>query len=758
MPDQYSYNGQEYVYEYYPYDYYEDYYYAYDDKSAAEESENKKDDNIVEVKPMGNPALEGKPPPPNYSEEIPESTEKSVSSQEEVVEEEKTEAEEEVEVPVVPMEYDHFSIEKTIKPKKNQSHSYGDIIVGIQSPSLPPSPPSSLDSSVEKIKEKVRPQLDSDLIGIEKPKVNFTDNLSNSIDDSKYPVMTYDDEEDIQNPTLVREYDASVSHLWNNMKLLPLGPDIYEDKKDKPINLTSLFKEATPLSPNITNDIGILPGIAESQRNPRYMAYVLIGACVGLAFLSITGVIVIIRFRKTCASRQLGSRTRLEKHSSLDSDSNNEDHPNIENEPGHKLGSWFTGKNEHIGSGKLRSNMALPAVQDLRRDKSSRKTGSTKDLISLSGISSPTNSQRSSKDSRNGSPVSIREEKSRPASWLHGEYRASYSDVSQTASHDPNYSAQKFVKTHNRSKSDEMTINKERSRKNHHKRRGESIRNETRYGDNHRHKEVEESYDIEGFIARNETAISTIDSEDLDRMRHHQYMTTDSEMDDHTSHYDDSKEPSRYQSDSRELDEDLSSSNNPMSFDSQELGDNLSRDLKKYQSSEIARTHKSIHIGGPDNHGQEQTSEFYRTQSQISFSRDNVQNEVFLEFDNIFRQHGQFLNQDNNGTLQSSTLGRHSIATADTNLSGSRPNSPDSIEESNIHVHHDRPPSPPVTPPRFSPPPPPPRPPKPSRENQTPSPTIHSVRTRGPSPGHPPPAPPGDNSPVHWTNDDERLI
>lgn len=265
--------------------------------------------------------------------------------------------------------------------------------------------------------------------------------------------------------------------------------------------------------------------------------------------------------------------------------------------------------------------------------------------------------------------------------------------------------------------------------------------------------------------------VSSLESEELnDHLGHSERepCTTDSEAEDRTTHYDEdeSRDPSCYTGHSRELDDAVASRGAApvTSMTSQELGDHLSRDLKQYQSRRT-RQHqedKREAEGDEGRHGEE----LQRSQSQVSFSRDNVQNEVFLEFDNIFRQHGQYLSGD--PIPPASTLGRVSRRTTDTLLSVSRTNTPDSIDMSHHHSSHHRdhrtsdlpsPPSPPTTPPRFSPPPAPPRPPKPGHLSQPGTPSPKANRARPPSPGEAPPSPPRHQRPSGNRNsEEERLI
>ncbi|ROT63714.1 hypothetical protein C7M84_018394 [Penaeus vannamei] len=263
--------------------------------------------------------------------------------------------------------------------------------------------------------------------------------------------------------------------------------------------------------------------------------------------------------------------------------------------------------------------------------------------------------------------------------------------------------------------------------------------------------------------------VSSLESEELnDHLGHSERepCTTDSEAEDRTTHYDedDSRDPSCYTGHSRELDDTVASRGAApvTSMTSQELGDHLSRDLKQYQTRR-SRQHqedKREAEGDEGTHGEE----LQRSQSQVSFSRDNVQNEVFLEFDNIFRQHGQYLSGD--PIPPASTLGRVSRRTTDTLLSVSRANTPDSIDMSHHHSfshHRDHRtsdlPSPPTTPPRFSPPPAPPRPPKPGHLSQPGTPSPKANRARPPSPGEAPPSPPRHQHPSGNRNsEEERLI
>lgn len=606
--------------------------------------------------------------------------------------------------------------------------------------------------------------------------------------------------------------DLAVSHLWNNIQLIPLAPELFDTPETAPednLNLTSLFYEAVPISPtehpNMKNDFTELQWnnfdtsidqvSAENELTPeeeienaKFMAYVLIGACCGLALLSVAGIIVIVRFKKTCGSRQIRTRTRLTEQNSTEDSSRLDGGPGdtltLGGESGHKLGSWFTGRPEHhLGSGKLRSNMTLPDVHDLKREKN--KTGSTRDLLSLTSESSSSSRSSSPRQGRGGARTAgesraggTHSENEEPReSWLHGEYRASHSDLSQTATQDLAYIPRQYhgrdphptsthplhiphqqesfrYRTESSMESEELQQRSSRER---------------RYTAEKAGKEDAQERMHSGRRPR--YVVSSLESEELnDHLGHSERepCTTDSEAEDRTTHYDEdeSRDPSCYTGHSRELDDAVASRGAApvTSMTSQELGDHLSRDLKQYQSRRT-RQHqedKREAEGDEGRHGEE----LQRSQSQVSFSRDNVQNEVFLEFDNIFRQHGQYLSGD--PIPPASTLGRVSRRTTDTLLSVSRTNTPDSIDMSHHHSSHHRdhrtsdlpsPPSPPTTPPRFSPPPAPPRPPKPGHLSQPGTPSPKANRARPPSPGEAPPSPPRHQRPSGNRNsEEERLI
>lgn len=604
----------------------------------------------------------------------------------------------------------------------------------------------------------------------------------------------------LEHDTVFSEHDASIAHLWKNIQLIPLVPELFEspnhDSEDA-MNLTSLFDGAVPLSPGSIHET--MPDNSDLERividstdghvtvpeevvedtekaNAKFMAYVLIGACCGLALLSIAGVIVIVRFKKTCGSRQIKTRTRLTEQDSIENISRRVENLALGGESGHKLGSWFTGRNEHIGSGKLRGNMALPEVQDLKREKSS-KSGSARDLLSICSESSRSSSPRQARHDGEGTARTDDEEPR--SSWLHDEYRGSVSDLSQATGQDPAYSSQQYQQSHSSPHASTAKPHPADHQRYHPESSVEaelverSVR-ERRYTG---HSRAETDKLQRSASRRGPRYLSSIDSEELEErlVDRDQHYITDSELDDGMTHYDDdeSREPSRYFSDSRELDDVVTSrSVDPSMMTSQELGEHLSRDLKHYQSRKMATTHQQQQQGdGRDTaclpessqEGEGGSRELQRSQSQVSFSRDNVQNEVFLEFDNIFRQHGQFLNSE----PPASTLGRISRGTDDTHLSVSRANTPDSIDlpeeyPTDSHNHDDiQPPpsSPPTTPPRFSPPPAPPRPPKPGHLSQpgTPSPQANRAHS---SPSVESSAVPRSNQqrPVYWTNDEERLV
>ncbi|KAK4319270.1 hypothetical protein Pmani_009784 [Petrolisthes manimaculis] len=480
-------------------------------------------------------------------------------------------------------------------------------------------------------------------------------------------------------------------------------PDLHHE--DDSANLTRLLDGAVPLSPGTT--LQDIPGnivdaediIIPGKSDAKFMAYLLIGACCGLALLSITGVIVIVRFKKTCGSRQIKTRTRLTDQGSVESITQRTENMTLAGESGHKLGSWFTGRNEHLGSGKLRSNMALPDVHDHRRGRGGH-TGSTRDLLSLSSQSS-----RSSTPRQPETPNHTEGEEPR-ASWLHDEYRggAGQDPATPGSAHRHGYSAES-----------QHVAQK-------------SVR-ERRYTGSSRH-EAEQLH--HSSSRHNPQYLTSMDSEDLESHLEGRRDQTDSELEDMTTQYDEdeSRDPSRYCSDSRELDDMVEPS-----MTSQELGEHLSRDLRQYQSRQALTESQSQSESG-----------LRRSHSQVSFSRDTVQNEVFLELDNILRQHAHYPSTD----PAPSTLGRASRATDHTRLSISRANTPDSID-----LPHP-PPSPPTTPPRFSPPPAPPRPPKPGHLSQPGTPSPPSERARPPSPGSSPNT--SSQRPVYWTSEEERLI
>ena len=609
-----------------------------------------------------------------------------------------------------------------------------------------------------------------------------------------------------------REHDASISHLWKNLQLIPLTPDLFvtpRQPKDRvDLNLTSLFDvdaavplapgDALDLAPDLSSDVNKISvdhnGVRVTVReevfeNPekaeaKFMAYVLIGACCGLALLSITGVIVIVRFKKTCGSRQIKTRTRLTEQDSVENISRHVSQLTPAKESGHKLGSWFTGRNEHIGSGKLRGNMALPTVHDHKREKKGHSS-STRDLLSISSQSSPSNSPRQERrDNETGGCAGEEEPRT---SWLHGEYRATEDELSHAAALDPHYRAQ-HQHQHQQARGSVVTSSSRHHSTDHHAHRDDSAgevdspsrtTRERRYTgqsrDSNRHPRT--------TSGRGSRYIPSFDSEELeDRLGSHaREYPTDSELDDGTTtHYDEeSREPSRYFSDSRELDDVIGGrrGGDHSSMTSQELGEHISRDLKQYQAHQESRTHHQRHseelqhprdaAGLAELSSQEldseESRELRRSQSQVSFSRDNVQNEVFLEFDSMLRQQGQYLGSD----PLASTLGRASLFTNDTRLSASRANTPDSIDlpedfsqDSRTRRECDHPPpSPPTTPPRFSPPPAPPRPPKPGHLSQAGTPSPQAGRGRPPSPGQSPPSPSSSSQrPVYWTSEEERLI
>ncbi|MPC49964.1 Collagen-like protein 2 [Portunus trituberculatus] len=611
-----------------------------------------------------------------------------------------------------------------------------------------------------------------------------------------------------------REHDASVSHLWKNLQLIPLTPDLFDATPRQPeerdsLNLTSLFDTAVPLAPDGAPDLapdlssdddrisvdqnGVRITLREEvledpeKTDAKFMAYVLIGACCGLALLSITGVIVIVRFKKTCGSRQIKTRTRLTEQDSVENISRHVSQLTAAEESGHKLGSWFTGRNEHIGSGKLRGNMALPAVHDHKREKKGGHSSSTRDLLSISSHSSPSNSPR--QERRDDEAIGSREEEEEEprTSWLHSEYRTSEDELNQAAALDPHYRSQR---QHQQTRGSSLASSSRRHSSDHHMHHAETaaeVDSPSRSTRERRYTGQSRDGDRPSRTTNRHGAryMSSLDSEELDdrlTSRASEYPT-DSELDDGTTHYDgESREPSRYFSDSRELDDVVDGRRyNHSSMTSQELGEHISRDLKQYQARQNSHSHHQRHpeelkhpqdsdgLGGLSSQEleSEESRELRRSQSQVSFSRDNVQNEVFLEFDSMLRQHGQYLGSE----PLASTLGRASLLTNDTRLSASRANTPDSIDlpedfcqDSGTRRECDHsPPSPPTTPPRFSPPPAPPRPPKPGHLSQVDTPSSQAGRGRPPSPGQFPPSPPTSKQqhqqrPVYWTSEEERLI
>lgn len=600
------------------------------------------------------------------------------------------------------------------------------------------------------------------------------------------------------------EHDASVTHLWNNVQLIPLAPELFDSpgRDQDSMNLTSLFDGAVPLSPGASPDdvqdlssdrdritvdntggrVSFTEVVVEDadKADAKFMAYVLMGACCGLALLSITGVIVIVRFKKTCGSRQIKTRTRLTEQDSVENISRRVESLAAGGESGHKLGSWFTGRNEQLGSGKLRSNMALPEVHDLKRDKSS-KSGSTRDLLSISSESSRSSSPRQVQHEREAAGRTDDEEPRN--SWLHDEYRASVSDVSQVAGQDLAYMPHQYQQSH-----DNPHAASAKPHPPDHQRYlpDSSIEVEHLQRSSRSRRYTAQSRSDAGHLQRAASRrgpryISSMDSEELEERLaiDDTRYNTDSELDDGTTQYDDdeSREPSRYFSDSRELDDVVVPRRvDPKTMTSQELGEHLSRDLKQYQSRRVSRTQRQQQqeeeerntsrlpeSSSQEVEGEDGSRELQRSHSQVSFSRDNVQNEVFLEFDHILQQHGQYLNHTD---PPASTLGRVSRGTDDTHLSVSRANTPDSIDlpsqfpqDSRDHNEGEpQPHSPPTTPPRFTPPPAPPRPPKPGHLSQPGTPSPQAGRARSPSPGHSPLSPARSQRPVHWTSDEERLI
>ncbi|KAF2358510.1 hypothetical protein FHG87_010739, partial [Trinorchestia longiramus] len=190
--------------------------------------------------------------------------------------------------------------------------------------------------------------------------------------------------------------DSSAAYLFNTIDLVPQSADLFNTRhivdqnvKENPIlhNSTSKFNFTYSETTNIVEEVPA----------QEYMAYVLIGSCIGLSLLSISGVLLIVKFKKSCGSRQIRSRQRLKKSSLPDVSHAQETF--LESDPGgHKLGSWFTGKGGTFGSSKLRSNMALPSVEDLRRDQPERSSSRRDLLSSASDTSEGTDRERPQDD------------------------------------------------------------------------------------------------------------------------------------------------------------------------------------------------------------------------------------------------------------------------------------------------------------------------------------------------------------------------
>ena len=491
------------------------------------------------------------------------------------------------------------------------------------------------------------------------------------------------------------EPDDSATYLFNTIDLIPHSADsfntryVVNDSKNIPkMRNTSLKEEQINFTVNNLNEI-----VEELAPADEYMAYVLIGSCVSLALLSITGVLLIIKFKKSCGSRQIRSRQRISKGSL----------PNVSHSPetflesdagGHKLGSWFTGKGGTFGSSKLRSNMALPGVEDLRRDHPERSS-SQRDLLSITSDSSGNTSHRSMERNFDNEQKKKATEKSKE-SWIQSD-----------------------SVNHNNETNEHVDLTKEFKRTSRHQSGNETLDTKKR-----RHRDPATSHDTDFLTNKSEG----------------EFYTTDSEFYDPTSCGED-EESSRYMEDSHDVDT-IDKMRSRSVTTSQELGEKLSHDIRHFQDRENSVTSRESTVDKKlkrSNDG----GNLRRTTSEASFTRDNVQNEVFLEFDNIFKQHGQYLTASDG---QQSSMERTS--------DNKRPNSPDSIETqkanandrrrfpsgnsgpkqnttTNNRHHRTRSASvssakkvaggsstiskSPPTPPRFTPPPPPPRPPKPDR-------------------------------------------
>ena len=489
--------------------------------------------------------------------------------------------------------------------------------------------------------------------------------------------------------------DSSATYHLNTIDEAPRLADSFNTKQVVDANTNNIVLNSSEDKYNYNYTIGQVNEVVEdSPPAEEFMAYVLIGSCVGLAMLSITGVLLIIKFKQSCGSRQIQSRQRLKKGSLPDVSPIPESFLESDN-GGHKLGSWFTAKGGTFGSGKMRSNMALPGVDDLRRDHPERSS-SRRDLLSSASNASGTDSQRSK--SSDDKSVSANE-KSRD-SWLHKEFNGSETDLT----------GKKRKSFHGREKS-------LATEKNSHK---------------------QASSDNRHMMMSQDT--------DLSPKSEGEFYTTDSEFYDPTSAGEDGRSTHFGGDESQELESIKKRRAAARSVTtSQELGEKLSHDIRHFHSNSRHMTSRGSTLDRDRKHYDDDGNHLRRTSSEASFTRDNVQNEVFLEFDNIFKQHGQYLTASDG---QQSSLER----TTDRRQHGRRSNSPDSIEakksqdrkrssdspSSNKHHHYRTRSSStsgtkpaaatagiksPPTPPRFTPPPPPPRPPKPDRLTKASSPS-----------------------------------
>ena len=398
--------------------------------------------------------------------------------------------------------------------------------------------------------------------------------------------------------------DYSGKYLYKTVALVPQNSDNYNTRQVVYDNRETISSE------NIThrNSNRRIPkenNTITSTEKKEYMAYIVIGACIGLSLISISGVLLIFRFKKSCGSKQIISRQRWTEDSLPRVTKTPESL--IENEGGHKLGSWFTGKGGDFTNSKLRSNMALPVVEGLCRDQPERSS-SRRDLISLatssSGSSSPPsvhNVDESQHSLKGRSPE---------GSWRHKD------------SDEQNRARRLSDSDHSRASV-----------------REKSVRRKT------------------------DVMYDPMESRDLSyniRTGAGDAYTTDSEF------YDPRSVMSGTDSEAFIFDRNFDSRMSKMSgTTSQEFGERVSNDLRNFR-------HRVQSSSSPESTiDKRQPSKTTQPEGKsLSRDRDNAQNEVFLEFDNILKQHGQWTGSEGHNSLD------HNQGT----LSEKRSNSPDSIE------------------------------------------------------------------------------